>query len=124
MGRSRYAGEVPASYARHVARRTRELDREEAGSARPRRPGPARPGAVRRRWRRPRALPGRGQSRLGNYGSVTAQHHNLKTHGGWQASQPFPGTYLWRDPHGATYLVDHRGTRRVGRVEEQRDLAA
>jgi hypothetical protein len=27
--------------------------------------------------------------------------------------QPFPGIYVWRDPHGAFYLVDHTGTRRL-----------
>ena len=32
---------------------------------------------------------------------------------GWQVQQPFPGIYLWRDPHGAHYLVDHTGTRQV-----------
>ena len=31
-------------------------------------------------------------------------HHRIKTHGHWQVQQPFPGVYLWRDPHGATYL--------------------
>jgi hypothetical protein len=41
-------------------------------------------------------------------------HHRLKTHGGWEVRQPFPGIYLWRDPHGAIYLVDHTGTRRLG----------
>jgi hypothetical protein len=25
------------------------------------------------------------------------------------------GIYLWRDQHGATYLVDHTGTRRLPR---------
>ena len=40
-------------------------------------------------------------------------HHRIKTHGDWQVKQPFPGLYLWRDPHGATYLVDHTGTRRL-----------
>ena len=55
-----------------------------------------------------------GQSRIGNYGPMTTFHHRLKTHGGWQVVQPFPGIYLWRDPTGtATYLVDHTGTRRV-----------
>lgn len=34
-------------------------------------------------------------------------------HGGWQVQQPFPGVYVWRDPHGATYVVDHSGTRRL-----------
>ena len=40
-------------------------------------------------------------------------HHRIKTHGRWQVRQPFPGLYLWRDPYGATYLVDHTGTRRL-----------
>ena len=39
-------------------------------------------------------------------------HHRIKTHRRWQVAQPYPGIYLWRDPHGATYLVDHTGTRR------------
>lgn len=26
---------------------------------------------------------------------------------------PFPGIFVWRDPHGATYVVDHSGTRRI-----------
>lgn len=54
-----------------------------------------------------------GQSRIGNYGPMTTLHHRIKTFGGWQVQQPFPGIYLWRDPHGATYLVDHTGTRRI-----------
>ncbi len=54
-----------------------------------------------------------GQSRIGNYGPMTSFHHRVKTHGDWEVRQPFPGIYLWRDPHGATYLVDHTGTRRV-----------
>lgn len=55
-----------------------------------------------------------GQSRVGNYGPMTRFHHRIKTHGGWQVQQPFPGVYVWRDPHGAMYLVDHTGTRRLG----------
>lgn len=54
-----------------------------------------------------------GQSRVGNYGPMTSFHHRIKTHAGWQVQQPFPGLYVWRDPHGSTYLVDHTGTRRV-----------
>jgi aryl-alcohol dehydrogenase-like predicted oxidoreductase len=54
-----------------------------------------------------------GPSAIGNYGPLTTQHHNLKTHGDWDIAQPFPGIYLWRDPHGAMYLVDHTGTRRL-----------
>lgn len=40
--------------------------------------------------------------------------------------QPFPGVYLWRDPYGAMYLVDHTGTRRVGetRSEPKGDTAS
>ena len=57
-----------------------------------------------------------GQSRVGNYGPMTTAHHRIKTHGGWQVKQPFPGIYVWRDPHGACYLVDHTGTRRIGRA--------
>ena len=54
-----------------------------------------------------------GQSRVGNYGPMTTFHHRIKTHGGWQVEQPFPGLYVWRDPRGATYVVDHSGTRRL-----------
>ena len=54
-----------------------------------------------------------GQSRVGNYGPMTPFHHRVKTFGKWTVKQPFPGLYLWRDPHGAVYLVDHTGTRRV-----------
>jgi hypothetical protein len=55
-----------------------------------------------------------GQSAIGNYGPMVTFHHRVKTHSGWQVRQPFPGLYLWRDPDGAFYLVDHTGTRRVG----------
>jgi hypothetical protein len=61
------------------------------------------------------AAKGAGQSRLGNYGPMTGFHHRVKTHGKWQVKQPFPGIYLWCDPHGALYLVDHTGTRRIWR---------
>ncbi|HET7385939.1 MAG TPA: hypothetical protein VFJ19_04665 [Nocardioidaceae bacterium] len=39
----------------------------------------------------------------------------MKTFAGWQVRQPFPGLYVWRDPHGGYYLVDHTGTRRIGK---------
>lgn len=54
-----------------------------------------------------------GESGVGNYGPMTTRHHRIKTHGRWQVTQPFPGIYLWRDPHGVHYLVDHTGTRRI-----------
>ena len=63
---------------------------------------------------RPGAPPG--QSRLGNYGPMSTPHHRLKTFGRWTVKQPFPGIYLWRDPHGAHYLVDHTGTRTLSRA--------
>jgi hypothetical protein len=60
-----------------------------------------------------------GQSAIGNYGPMTIPHHRIKTHGGWDVKQPFPGIYLWRDPHGGYYLVDHTGTRRLsGRTDD------
>jgi hypothetical protein len=63
--------------------------------------------------RGPAAPPG--QSRVGNYGPMVTFHHRIKTHGrGWRVEQPFPGIYVWRDPHGAFYLVDHTGTRALG----------
>jgi hypothetical protein len=51
---------------------------------------------------------------VGNYGPMSPFHHRVKTHGAWQVRQPFAGVYVWRDPHGALYLVDHTGTRRLG----------
>jgi hypothetical protein len=59
--------------------------------------------------------PAAGQSRIGNYGPMTTFHHRIKTHSRWRVRQPFPGIYLWQDPHGQTYLVDHTGTRTLGR---------
>ena len=54
-----------------------------------------------------------GPSAIGNYGPLTLLHHMIKTHGHWDVVQPFPGIYLWRDPHGTLYLVDHTGTRQL-----------
>lgn len=54
-----------------------------------------------------------GQSRMGNYGPLGRFHHRVKTHGRWRVAQPFDGIYVWRDPHGHYYLVDHTGTRKV-----------
>ncbi len=65
-------------------------------------------------WSAQLAAAGKKLSRIGNYGPMVTFHHRIKTHGGWAVRQPFPGVYLWRDPCGAMYLVDHTGTRRVG----------
>ena len=54
-----------------------------------------------------------GQTRIGNYSPLTQFHHNLKTHGSWDLKQPYPGIYIWRDPHGGYYLVDHTGTQAI-----------
>ncbi len=55
-----------------------------------------------------------GPTALANLAPLNRTHHRIKTHGGWEARQPFPGIVVWRDPHGAFYLVDATGTRRVG----------
>jgi len=54
-----------------------------------------------------------GPTSTDNLGPLTRTHHRIKTHGGWQVRQPFPGIVIWRDPYGAHYLVDRTGTRRV-----------
>jgi hypothetical protein len=63
------------------------------------------------------AAVGAGQSRLGNYGPVRTFHHRIKTFGKWTVKQTFPGIYLWRDPYGEHYLVDHTGTRALPRAQ-------
>lgn len=55
--------------------------------------------------------PGGGQTTVDNLTPLSTFHHRLKTHGGWQVREPFPGIHLWRDPHGHTYLRDATGTR-------------
>ncbi|ANH36659.1 hypothetical protein I601_0205 [Nocardioides dokdonensis FR1436] len=57
-----------------------------------------------------------GLSEVGNYGPMTTTHHRIKTFTRWRLKQPFPGVFIWRDPHGALYLVDHTGTRRIDRA--------
>jgi hypothetical protein len=54
-----------------------------------------------------------GQSRMDNYSPLGRFHHRIKTFGRWQVRQPFDGIYIWRDPHGHYYLVDHTGTRKT-----------
>lgn len=54
-----------------------------------------------------------GQSRMGNYSPLGRFHHRIKTHGRWTVKQPFDGIYIWRDPHGHFYVVDHTGTRKI-----------
>ncbi|HEX2175934.1 MAG TPA: hypothetical protein VHG70_08475 [Nocardioidaceae bacterium] len=58
-----------------------------------------------------------GQTGLHNLGPMTQLHHRVKTHGAHQVKQPYPGIFVWRDPHGRCYLVDHTGTRKLGNTE-------
>ncbi|MBW8749841.1 MAG: HNH endonuclease, partial [Propionibacteriales bacterium] len=45
-----------------------------------------------------------------NLAPLCRLHHRMKTHGGWTYTTLEPGTYLWRSPHGYTWLRDHTGT--------------
>lgn len=62
-------------------------------------------------WQPPGPERPREQTRVDNLGPLHSFHHRLKTHGGWQVREPFPGIHLWQDPHGHTYLRDATGTR-------------
>ena len=59
-------------------------------------------------------------TRAGNLAPLGRHAHRIKTHGRWTVRQPFEGIYLWRDPHGQLYLVDHTGTHPVGRPDTPR----
>jgi hypothetical protein len=52
-----------------------------------------------------------------NIAPLCRGHHRLKTHGGWSYTSLGPGSYLWRSPHGYTYLRDHHGTVDVSRPD-------
>lgn len=45
-----------------------------------------------------------------NLGSLCQHHHNLKTHTGWTYTMLEPGVFLWRSPHGYTFLRSREGT--------------
>lgn len=47
---------------------------------------------------------------------MTQFHHRVKTHGAHQVKQPFPGIFVWRDPRGRIYVVDHTSTRKLGKT--------
>ncbi len=47
-----------------------------------------------------------GSTSPGNGGPVHRQHHNDKTHHGWQLEQPEPGRFVWTAPTGHSYEVD------------------
>ena len=48
-----------------------------------------------------------------NSGPLGRRHHRWKTHAGYRSKQCGHGRYVWRTPHGLTFLVDHRGTRPI-----------
>jgi len=51
-----------------------------------------------------------GQTSACNLAALCRFHHRLKTHGGWTYTMLEPGRYLWRSPHGYSYLTDQTGT--------------
>jgi hypothetical protein len=56
-----------------------------------------------------------GQTRMDNLTRLARFPHRVKTHGRWRLRQRAPGVLEWRSPHGYRYLVDHTGTRPLGR---------
>jgi hypothetical protein len=51
-----------------------------------------------------------GQTSTENLACLCRSHHRLKTHGAWSYTQIEPGVFLWRSPHGHTWLVTPSGT--------------
>jgi hypothetical protein len=51
-----------------------------------------------------------GQTNTENLACLCRLHHRMKTHSGWTYTMLEPGVFLWRSPHGHTYLRDHTGT--------------
>ena len=48
-----------------------------------------------------------------NLAPLCRRHHRLKTKTPWTYQTLDPGTWLWSDPHGLTYLRNHNGTRQI-----------
>jgi hypothetical protein len=46
-----------------------------------------------------------------NLAALCRRHHRLKTFGAWTYTMLEPGEFLWRSPHGYSYLRDQTGTR-------------
>jgi len=57
------------------------------------------------------------QTRPDNLGPLTRKAHRIKTHAGWQLTQPKPGVYIWTSPTGQTHQVDTTGTHRAPMLE-------
>jgi hypothetical protein len=52
-----------------------------------------------------------GQTTTTNLAGPCRTHHRVKTFSTWTYTILEPGTYLWRSPHGYTFLKDRHGTR-------------
>ena len=55
-----------------------------------------------------------GQTHPGNLAPLCRRHHRHKTHGRWAYARHRDGTYTWRSPTGAIYLVDQETTHALG----------
>ena len=55
-----------------------------------------------------------GQTGIGNLAPLSRAAHRAKTLARWHLRQPHPGTYVWRTPHGWTFLVTNQGTLPLG----------
>ena len=51
-----------------------------------------------------------GQTSTQNLAPLCRLHHRMKTHGAWTYTMVEPGVFLWRSPHGYTWLRDASGT--------------
>jgi hypothetical protein len=51
-----------------------------------------------------------GQTSTLNLAPLCRLHHRMKTHGSWTYTMLEPGVFLWRSPHGHTWLRDASGT--------------
>jgi len=45
-----------------------------------------------------------------NLAPLCRHHHRLKTHGRWVYTRLDEATFLWRSPHGLSFVRDHTGT--------------
>src|SRR4051812_17782899 len=52
-----------------------------------------------------------GATSSANLAPLCRLHHRMKTHAGWTYTMLEPGVFLWRSPHGYTWLRDKSGTR-------------
>lgn len=63
-----------------------------------------------------------GQTQFGNLAPLSRAAHRAKTLARWHLRQPGPGIYVWRTPHGWTYLVTNQGTMPLGNTDFARAI--